>query len=113
MSLPELTHIHTRRDMRKALIRLRMEMHRQEIRHESRELLQPLQRLRGLGQNWQANLGIKHAPLWGIGIVTLLGFMSGRGAKGSGVDSLSRWARLGASLLPLIRLALRGGASKP
>jgi|SRR5450830_28995 len=113
MSLPDLTHIHTRRDMRKALIRLRMEMHRQEIRHESRELLQPLQRMRGLGQNWQANLGLKHAPLWGIGIVTLLGFMSGRGAKGGGVDSLSRWARLGASLLPLIRLALRGTASKP
>ncbi|MBV6751851.1 hypothetical protein KV580_16150 [Pseudomonas chlororaphis] len=113
MSLPELTHLHTRRDMRKALIRLRMEMHRQEIRHESRELLQPLQRMRGLGRNWQANLGLKHAPLWGIGIVTLLGFMSGRGAKGGGVDSLSRWARLGASLLPLIRLALRGSASKP
>ncbi|NWB87929.1 MULTISPECIES: hypothetical protein [Pseudomonas] len=113
MSLPDLTHLHTRRDMRKALIRLRMEMHRQEIRHESRELLQPLQRMRGLGQNWQANLGLKHAPLWGIGIVTLLGFMSGRGAKGGGVDSLSRWARLGASLLPLIRLALRGTASKP
>ncbi|MPQ65819.1 MULTISPECIES: hypothetical protein [Pseudomonas] len=113
MSLPDLTHLHTRRDMRKALIRLRMEMHRQEIRHESRELLQPLQRMRGLGRNWQANLGLKHAPLWGIGIVTLLGFMSGRGAKGGGVDSLSRWARLGASLLPLIRLALRGTASKP
>lgn len=113
MSLPDLTHIHTRRDMRKALIRLRMEMHRQEIRHESRELLQPLQRIRGLGQNWQANLGLKHAPLWGIGIVTLLGFLGGRGAKGGGVDGLSRWARLGASLLPLIRLALRGNASKP
>ncbi|MGA8134241.1 MAG: hypothetical protein WCA48_08835 [Pseudomonas gingeri] len=113
MSLPDLTHLHTRRDMRKALIRLRMEMHRQEIRHESRELLQPLQRMRSLGRNWQANLGLKHAPLWGIGIVTLLGFMSGRGAKGGGVDSLSRWARLGASLLPLIRLALRDTASKP
>ncbi|MCU1736627.1 MULTISPECIES: hypothetical protein [Pseudomonas] len=112
MSLPELTHIHTRRDMRKALIRLRMEMHRQEIRHESRELLQPLQRIRGLGQNWQANLGLKHAPLWGIGIVTLLGFMGGRGAKGGGVDSLSRWARLGASLLPLIRLVVRDGSPK-
>ena len=113
MNLPEPTQLHTRRDMHKALIRLRMEMHRQEIRHESRELLQPLRRMRGLGHNWQANLGLKHAPLWGIGIVTLLGFMSGRGAKGGGVDSLSRWARLGASLLPLIRLVLRGTSSKP
>ncbi|NWA27855.1 hypothetical protein HX870_20195 [Pseudomonas gingeri] len=112
MSLPELTHLHTRRDMRKALIRLRMEMHRQEIRHESRELLQPLQRMRGLGQNWQANLGLKHAPLWGIGLVTLLGFFGGKGAKGGGLDSLSRWARLSASLLPLIRLVVRGSSSK-
>jgi hypothetical protein len=34
MSLPELPHNSSRREMRKALIRLRMEMHRQEIRHE-------------------------------------------------------------------------------
>jgi hypothetical protein len=42
MSLPELPHNSSRREMRKALIRLRMEMHRQEIRHESGQLLQPL-----------------------------------------------------------------------
>jgi len=107
MSLPDLTHVHSRRDMRKALVRLRMELHRQEIRHESRELLQPLQRMRGLGRNWQANLGLKHAPLWGIGIVALLGFLGAKGAKGDGMERLSRWARLGAGLLPLIRLALR------
>jgi hypothetical protein len=34
MSLPELPHNSSRTEMRKALIRLRMEMHRQEIRHE-------------------------------------------------------------------------------
>jgi len=28
------------------------------------------------------------------------------------VDSLSRWARLGASLLPLIRLVVRDGSPK-
>jgi hypothetical protein len=42
MSLPELPHNSSRTEMRKALIRLRMEMHRQEIRHESAQLLQPL-----------------------------------------------------------------------
>ncbi|WP_338523395.1 hypothetical protein NUH87_26995 [Pseudomonas batumici] len=112
MSLPDLTHVHSRRDMRKALIRLRMELHRQEIRHESRDLLQPLQHMRGLGRNWQANLGLKHAPLWGIGIVALLGFLGAKGAKGGGVERLSRWVRLGAGLLPLIRLALRATSSK-
>jgi hypothetical protein len=65
MSLPELPHNSSRAEMRKALIRLRMEMHRQEIRHESRELLLPLQRMRGMTQNLQENFGIKHAPLWG------------------------------------------------
>ena len=104
MKLPEIPRNQSRQEMRKALIRLRMEMHRQEIRHESRELLQPLNRARGLASNWQQSLGIKHAPLWGIGIVTVLGFLSGKGAKGGG---LARMVRLGTSLLPLIKLAMR------
>ncbi|NWA00048.1 hypothetical protein [Pseudomonas gingeri] len=112
MSAPELKPNSSRREMRKALIRLRMEMHRQEIRHESAQLLQPLQRMRGLGQNWQENLGIKHAPLWGIGVVTLLGFLGGKGAKGNGLGGLSRLIRLGTSLLPLIKLALQGSSGK-
>ncbi len=81
MSLPELPHNSSRAEMRKALIRLRMEMHRQEIRHESRELLLPLQRMRGMTQNLQENFGIKHAPLWGVAAVTLLGFLTGKGAR--------------------------------
>ncbi|KPA90572.1 hypothetical protein PF66_02633 [Pseudomonas asplenii] len=112
MSLPELPQGNSRREMRKALIRLRMEMHRQEIRHESRQLLEPLQRVRGMGRNWQENLGIKHAPLWGIAVVTLLGFLGGKGAKGSGVGGLSRLVRLGTSLLPLIRLVMQGSSGK-
>ena len=36
----------SRREMRKALIRLRMEMHRQEIRHESQQLMVPLNKVR-------------------------------------------------------------------
>ncbi len=68
--------------------------------------------MRGLGSQWQANLGIKHAPLWGIGVVTLLGFLGGKGAKGSGLGGLSRLVRLGTSLLPLIRLAMQGSAGK-
>lgn len=74
MSLPELPKNASRQELRKTLIRLRMEMHRQEIRHESQQLLQPLQKMRGMSSsNWQETLGIKHAPLWGVGIVTLPG----------------------------------------
>jgi len=109
MNLPELPRNSSRAEMRKTLIRLRMEMHRQEIRHESGQLLQPLQRMRGMTQNLQDGLGIKHAPLWGMAAVTLLGFLTGRGAKtGGGVSSLTRLVRLGTSLGPLIKLVMQG-----
>lgn len=112
MNLPEIPQNSSRREMRKALIRLRMEMHRQEMRHESQQLLQPLQRVRGLGQSWQEGFGIKHAPLWGVAAVTLLGFFTGKGAKGGGVSSITRLVRLGTSLLPLIKLVMQGSSRK-
>ena len=112
MSLPELPHNSSRREMRKALIRLRMEMHRQEIRHESQQLMLPLNKVRTMGQSWQDGLGIKHAPLWGVAAVTLMGFFTGKGAKGGGIGSLTRLVRLGAGLIPLIKLAMQGTSRK-
>lgn len=111
MSLPELPHNSSRTEMRKALLRLRMEMHRQEIRHESAQLLQPLQRVRGMTQNLHDGFGIKHAPLWGMAAVTLLGFLTGKGAKG-GTSGLTRLVRLGATLGPLIKLVMQGSSRK-
>ena len=102
----------SRREMRKALIRLRMEMHRQEIRHESQQLMAPLNKVRNLGQNFQGGLGIKHAPLWGVAAVTLIGFFTGKGAKGGGISSVTRLVRLGAGLIPLIKLAMQGNSRK-
>ncbi len=113
MNLPELPQNSSRTEMRKALIRLRMEMHRQEIRHESSQLLQPLQRVRGMTQNLQDSFGIKHAPLWGVAAVTLLGFLTGKGAKnGGGLSSLTRLIRLGTTLGPLIKLIMQGSSRK-
>lgn len=112
MSMPEIPQTNSRREMRKALIRLRMEMHRQEIRHESRQLLQPLRRVRGLGQSWQQGFGIKHAPLWGVAAVTLLGFLTGKGAKGGSVSSFARLVRLSAGLLPLLKMVMQGSSGK-
>ncbi|MEG0859377.1 MAG: hypothetical protein RSD81_05830 [Pseudomonas sp.] len=109
MSLPELPKTTNRRELRKALVRLRLEMHRQEIRHESGQLLNPLNRLRAMGDSLQGGLGIKHAPLWGIGAVVVLGFLTGKGAKSG---SLSRMVRLGSSLIPLLKLVMQGAASK-
>ncbi|HWD33087.1 MAG TPA: hypothetical protein VG536_16005 [Pseudomonas sp.] len=109
MSLPELPKTTNRRELRKALVRLRMEMHRQEIRHESGQLLNPLTRLRAMGDSLQGGLGIKHAPLWGIGAVVVLGFLTGKGARSG---SLSRMVRLGSSLIPLLKLVMQGTANK-
>jgi hypothetical protein len=112
MSLPNLPHNSSRQEMRKALIRLRMEMHRQEIRQEVGHVLQPLHRVRGMGQNLQDGFGIKHAPLWGMAAVTLVGFLTGKGAKSGGVGGLTRLIRLGTSLGPLIKLVMQGSAKR-
>ena len=112
MSITEIPQTTSRREMRKALIRLRMEMHRQEIRHESQQLMLPLNKVRNMGHNWQDSLGLKHAPLWGVAAVTLMGFFTGKGAKGGGIGSLTRLVRLGAGLIPLIKLAMQGSSRK-
>lgn len=106
MSLPELPNTRNPRELRKALLRLRLEMHRQEIRHESGQLLQPVQRLRGMGASVQDGLGIKHAPLWGLGVVVAVGFLTGKGVRSG---NLARLLRLGGSLAPLVRLFLQNG----
>lgn len=97
MSLPELPRNATRRDMRKALVRLRLEMQRQELRHETLLLTQPLRQARDLTRS----LDIPHAPLWGMAAVAALGFFAAR--KGS----LSRGLQLGSALYPLLRALLK------
>lgn len=105
MSLPDIPQARTRQEMRKALVRLRMEMHRQEIRQETRQLLQPLQRVRGFTQSWHEGFGIKHAPLWGVAAVSLLGFLTGKRTRSGHTSSLTGLIRLATTLLPLIKLA--------
>ncbi|MNE97786.1 hypothetical protein D3C80_1961940 [compost metagenome] len=64
-------------------------------------------------QNLQDGFGIKHAPLWGVAAVTLLGFLTGKGAKnGGGLSSLTRLVRLGTTLGPLIKLIMQGSSRK-
>jgi len=103
----------SRREMRKMLIRLRMEMHRQEIRHESQQLLEPLHKMRGVTTNWKEHLGIRHAPLWGVAVVSVLGFLTGKGTKSKGVGGVSRLVGLATGLLPLIKMVIQGSARKP
>ncbi|WPO98516.1 hypothetical protein SFA35_18015 [Pseudomonas sp. HR96] len=105
----------SRREMRKALVCLRMEMHRQEIRREASQLVNPMTRLRGMGKGVTQGMGIKHAPLWGIAGVTLLGFLTGKRARSTPTvvaephrkGGMGRAIKLTTTLMPLIRLALR------
>jgi hypothetical protein len=113
MSLPQLPQTHNRRELRKALIRLRMEMHRQEIRHESAHMMRPLHRMRGMAHDLPGSLGIKHAPLWGVGIVSLLGFLTGKGTRSQRTGSVTRLIKLSASLMPIIKLIVQGSSRRP
>ncbi|CAD5377633.1 conserved hypothetical protein [Pseudomonas sp. OF001] len=91
--------------MRKALVRMRLELHRQELRYESLRLTQPLQQMRA----WPERLDLPHAPLWGLAGASLLGFLGGTGGRRVG-----RWLREVRPYLPLLVAALRlFGTSRP
>ncbi len=91
----------SRRELRKAVIRLRLEMQRQQLRRESQLLVQPFRQAQGLGHNLSQQLfGGGNAALWGAGGAALLGVLLGKGG---------RWQRLlhlGVALAPLL-LGLR------
>ncbi|MNV87872.1 hypothetical protein D3C71_1820290 [compost metagenome] len=57
-----------------------------------------------MGDSLQDGLGIKHAPLWGLGAVVALGFLTGKGVRSG---NMARLLRLGGSLLPLLRIYLQ------
>lgn len=101
MTPPRLPNHATPLQMRKELVRMRMQLHRQELHYESLRLTQPLQQVRA----WQQRLNLRHAPLWGLAGVTLLGFLGGRGGSGGG---LRRWLRMAGPYVPLAVTALHG-----
>ncbi|MDH1010436.1 hypothetical protein N5J43_19325 [Pseudomonas nicosulfuronedens] len=85
----------TRAELRKAIVRLRMEMQRQQIRQEGELLLQPLKQARNVGQSVRGSLG-GSLPLWGAGGAAALALLFGR---------KRRWIRLlrvGIALVPII-----------
>ncbi len=89
--------------MRKALLRLRMEMHRQEMRLEASQLFDPVRRLRNMGSSVQHGLDGRRLSFWNLAAVVAMGFITGKGVRGGG---LSRLAGLSGSVVPLIRVFL-------
>ena len=86
----------SRAELRKAIVRLRLEMQRQQIRQEGELLLHPLRQARSLGQNVRSSFSSSSTPLWGAGGAAALALLFGR---------KRRWVRLlrvGLALAPII-----------
>ncbi|WP_371229662.1 hypothetical protein ACAW63_24190 [Pseudomonas sp. QE6] len=89
--LPESARNLSRAELRKAIVRLRLEMQRQQLKRESDLLLRPLKSARDIGQRLRGS-----TPLWaGAGGAAALALLLGK----------RRWIRLlriGIALAPLL-----------
>ncbi|MGG2400117.1 hypothetical protein ACJRW5_24565 [Pseudomonas sp. SH1-B] len=93
MTTPNLPAGASRRQLRKAVLRMRLEMHRQELRHEVLQISQPLQQVREYGQRLRTG----NAPfLLTGGALALAGLMGGK-------HGWRRWLRLALIVAPLLR----------
>jgi len=97
MTPPELPAKTSRRDLRKAMLRLRLEMHRQELRHETLVLLHPLRQAKHVGDQWRNGLRNSNAPLWVAGGAVLLATLGKRRTK------WRRLLRIALIVFPLLR----------
>nr|WP_322939516.1 hypothetical protein [Pseudomonas sp. s4] len=83
----------SRRELRKAVLRMRLEMHRQELRHEMLQISQPLKQVREYGQRLRQG----NAPfLLTGGVLALAGLLGGK-------RGWRRWLRLALIIAPLLR----------
>lgn len=97
MMPPELPTKASRRQLRKTLLRMRLEVHRQELRHEALVLLQPLRQARYLGSHWREELRNSSAPFWVAGAALLLATL------GVPRGNWRRWLRIALIAFPLLR----------
>lgn len=96
----------TRREMRKALVRLRMATHREALRREAQHLLNPVQRMHGVSDDVMHRLKNAGPPLWAGGAAVLLALLTRRRRrKGKDKSSLAQLIRLGVLLTPVIKMA--------
>lgn len=83
----------SRRELRKAVLRMRLEMHRQELRHEMLQISQPLKQVREYGQRLRQG----NAPFLLTGsVLALAGLLGGK-------RGWRRWLRLTLIMAPLLR----------
>ena len=100
MTSPTLPQGASRRQLRKAVLRMRLEMHRQELRHEVLQITQPLQQVRDYGQRLRQG----NAPfLLTGGALALVGLLGGK-------RGWRRWLRLALIIAPLLRRRQSGSS---
>jgi hypothetical protein len=97
MSQAELPANASRKELRKTLLRMRLEMHRQELRHETLVMLQPLRQAQHFRDHWREELSDSNAPLWVAGGALLLATLGIRRGH------WRRWVRIALIAFPLLR----------
>jgi hypothetical protein len=107
MSHPELPANASKLELRKALIQMRMELHRQQLRHETLLVVKPLQNVHSLSQQWTSALGKSSAPVLGAVAVGILAFVFVQRKQ------LGSWLTLGSALAPLLTQLLRHNSAEP
>ncbi len=96
MSMPELPTNASRHQLRKALIQMRLELHRQELRQEALQALQPLQEVRDFGRRCKSALGHGALPVAGIAALAVSGLLLSQRRQ------WPRWFSLGSALAPVL-----------
>ena len=95
---PNLPQGASRGELRKAVLRMRLEMHRQELRHEMLQIGHPLKQVREYGRRLRRG----NAPFLltggALALVGLIGRKSG----------WRRWLRLALIVMPLLRRTQQG-----
>lgn len=95
--VPELPANASPHELRKAMLRMRLEIHRQELRYESLLLMQPILKARHFTQQLRDELPGGSAPLWITGGALLLATLGLRNSN------WRRWIRLALIALPLLK----------
>lgn len=101
MSQPELPANASKLELRKALIQMRLELHRQQLRHETLLLAKPLLEAKNLSQQYTAVLGKHRTSMLGVAAVGVLAFaLVQRKQMGS-------WLSLASAFAPVLTQLLR------
>jgi hypothetical protein len=101
MSQPELPTNASKLELRKALIQMRLELHRQQLRHETLLLAKPLHVAKNLSQQCTSVLGKHRASVLGAAAVGVLALALVQRKQ------LGNWLTLGSALAPLLTQLLR------